>query len=413
METAAVAFGRYLKTLRERRGLTLPGAATLSSSCTKPLDKGTLSRLERGKQRPAVSTLIPICHIYMVSADALVERLELDTEVARAGAPETDGIEATDLLRLGRSALVQHGRKWDAYVYFREAVRRDPGTEHERTAAAVNLATAIRSLGKNRLALHELRELERSGAGGDRLQAIVLDRMSNCHRCLGEYEESERYATAAIEAAQGAGEPRTLAFAQFSRASVAFDRGDAGRGIAELGRAFRTYRDAGEGDGPLGWAPAFEVDTLLRLSEAYLETGSIEKAGRAASEARRLAARHGLPSGLAYSELFLGSLDQRAGRADDAVRRWRWAAARAEELNNRRLLFSAEFYIYRSTLREGHHALARAARQRLDRLAPWVPAHLPLLAEFRALGAASVTGSTRIAARTLVRRRREPRVDPN
>jgi tetratricopeptide (TPR) repeat protein len=389
MERAAVAFGRYLRDLRERRGLSLPRAAALSSSCTKPLDKGTLSRLERGRQRPAASVLIPICHMYSVSADALVERLELDTEVERAGAPDTAGLPVADLLRLGRAALVQHGRKWDAYAYFREAARREAETEHERAAAALNLATAIRSLGKNRLALHELRELERCGTGGERIRAVVLDRMSNCHRCLGEIAEAERWARAAIEAAESIGERRMLAFAQFSQASVEFDRGDTERGIADLGHAFRTYRDAGVGDGPLGWSATFEVDTLLRLSEAYLDIGALDKADRSARAAHGLAARHELPSGLAYSELFLGHLDQRAGREDDALRRWRRVAASAEALNNRRLMFSAEYYVFRSAHRAGHRALSRAARQRLDRLAPWVPAHLPLLAEYRGLGATS------------------------
>jgi transcriptional regulator with XRE-family HTH domain len=391
MEQAAIAFGRYLRSLRERRGLSLPQAALLSTSSVKPLDKGTLSRLEHGRQRPAVSALIPICHIYQISADALVERLELDTELDRAVAPSTEGIAVRDLLRLGRIALTQTGRKWDAYAYFREAAclaanPSDPlgaRTEQERFAASLNLATVIRSLGKNRLALHELIEIERARAGSSAERAIVLDRLSNCYRCLAELGAAARYAERAIEAARSAGEPRVLAFAEFSRSSVAFDRGDVECGIAELGQAFRTYRDAGEGGGTLSWSPSFEVDALLRLSEAYLMNGAHEKAGRAALAARKLASRHDLPSGLAYSELFLGQLDVHAGRRDDAVRRWRRAAAGAVELHNQRLAFAAEFFVYRSALDSGYAALARAAQRRLERLAPWVPMHLPLLAQFR------------------------------
>ena len=393
MEQAAIAFGRYLKSLRERRGLSLPQAAILSTSSVKPLDKGTLSRLEHGRQRPPVSALIPICHIYQISADALVERLELDTELDRAGAPDTEGIALRELLRLGRVALTQTKRKWHAYAYFREAAYRSASareadllgecTEHDRFAANLNLATVIRSLGKNRLALHELIEIERSRAGSDAERAIVFDRLSNCHRCLGELGAAVRYADGAIDAARSAGEPRVLAFAEFSRASVAFDRGDVERGIIELGESFRTYRDAGARGGTLSWSPSFEVDALLRLCEAYLETGSNEKAGRAALGARKLAGQHDLPSGLAYSDLFLGRLDERAGRRDDAVRRWRRAAAGAAELHNQRLAFAAEFFVYRSALDAGYGALARAAQRRLERLAPWVPMHLPLLAQFR------------------------------
>ncbi len=393
MEHAAIAFGRYLRSLRERRGLSLPQAALLSTSSVKPLDKGTLSRLEHGRQRPPVSALIPICHIYQISANALVERLELDTELDRAGAPATDGIAVRDLLRRGRIALTQTGRKWDAYAYFRDAACRaakpddaDPlgaRTEQERFAAHLNLATVIRSLGKNRLALHELSEIERSRAGSNAERSIVLDRLSNCYRCLGELGAAARYAEHAIDAARSAGEPRVLAFAEFSRSSVAFDRGDVERGIAELGEAFRTYRDAGTHGGTLSWSPSFEVDALLRLCEAYLETGAHEKAGRAALGARKLATQHALPSGLAYSDLFLGQLDAHAGRRDDAVRRWRRAVAQAVELHNQRLAFAAEFFVYRSALDAGYGALARAAHRRLERLAPWVPMHLQLVVQFR------------------------------
>jgi transcriptional regulator with XRE-family HTH domain len=405
-EVASVAFGRYLRVLRERRGLSLERVARLSESSAKPIDKGTLSRFERGQQRLALSTVIPISHIYDVPVDVLVERLELDIELDDLGAPDTESKSSAELRRMGSRALMRHNRKWDAYACFRDAFHRleldalgsggdDP--ESQAAIAQVNLATAIRSLGKNRLALHELKQLERSGRLGTRKNAIVLDRISNCHRCLGEMEVAERYADAAIAEAREYGELRILAFAQFSRAMVAIDQSDRDQGVEFLHQAFRSNRGASGEKFALRPNPAFEVNTLLQLTDAYLRSGYEEKAGYAARTAKQLSTRSDLPGARAYSELMLGELDERAGRHEHAIQRWRRSAALADGLHNRRLGFSAEFYVFRQALHRGNRALARASRRRLERLAPWVPEHMPLLGEFR-----EMTKARRPAARTVV-----------
>ena len=49
-----VAFGHYLRTLRERRGLALEDVWTLSQTFPESLNKGYLSRCENGKQKLAL-----------------------------------------------------------------------------------------------------------------------------------------------------------------------------------------------------------------------------------------------------------------------------------------------------------------------------------------------------------------------
>ena len=70
------AFGRYLKTLRERRNLSLENVRTLSQAFADSLNKGYLSRCENGHQRVAFSKIIPLSRIYEVPADVLLERME-------------------------------------------------------------------------------------------------------------------------------------------------------------------------------------------------------------------------------------------------------------------------------------------------------------------------------------------------
>jgi transcriptional regulator with XRE-family HTH domain len=406
-ESASVAFGRYLRVLRERRQLSLDRVARLSETSVKPIDKGTLSRFEHGRQRMALSTVIPISHIYSVPVDVLVERLELDTELEHLETPDTEGKSAAELRRMGSEALLQDNRRWDALACFRDAYHRlesDDAVEQQVAVAQLNLASVVRSLGKNRLALHELTDLERSGRIGARMNAIVLDRISHCHRCLGDLELAERYADAAIAEAREFVEGRILSVAQFTRGVVAIDQADHEQGVRYLRQAFRSNRDAA-GDGmALVSNPGFEANTLLHLAEAYVHSGSYEKAGYAARSAKRLSARAGLPGAQAYSELALGELDDRFGRHEQAIQRWRRSAQLADSMHNRRLGFSAEFYVFRQALHRGNQALARASSRRLERLAPWVPKHFPLLGEFHELAPARkpVVPSVGALARTRV-----------
>ena len=406
-ESASVAFGRYLRVLRERRKLSLDRVARLSETSVKPIDKGTLSRFEHGRQRLALSTVIPISHIYSVPVDVLVERLELDTELEHLETPDTAGKSAAELRRMGSQALLQDNRRWDALACFRDAYHRlesDDAVEQQVAVSQLNLASVVRSLGKNRLALHELTDLERSGRIGARMNAIVLDRISHCHRCLGDMELAERYADAAIAEAREFGEGRIVSVAQFTRGVVAIDQADHVQGVKYLRQAFRSNRDAA-GDGlALVSNPGFEANTLLHLAEAYSHSGSYEKAGYAARSAKRLSSRAGLPGAQAYSELALGELDDRFGRHEQAIQRWRRSAQLADSMHNRRLGFSAEFYVFRQALHRGNQALARASSRRLERLAPWVPEHFPLLGEFHELAPARkpVVPSVGALARTRV-----------
>ena len=150
-----MALGRYLRELRERRGLSLARVCEMTSSSPESMDKGTLSRFERGQQCPSIFRLGPLSRIYEISADALLERMELDREVDRLGGPETGGKTYEQLHRAAGESVVQRNRKWEAYAYFRDALPLAP--DDKKIAARINLVTAIRSLEKNARALRRWR----------------------------------------------------------------------------------------------------------------------------------------------------------------------------------------------------------------------------------------------------------------
>jgi len=379
-DPSAVAFGKYLRHLRERRGLSLSRVCEWSRSSAEPFDKGTLSRLERGQQTPSIYRLGPLSRIYQISADALLERMELDRELDRLGAPETFGKTFDELQRAGGAAILRQDRKWDAYACFRDSFW--IAGPDKKVIAWLNVATAIRSLGKNALALHELRELASSADLDPGQRTLLNERLSNCCRCLGDMRRAEEYADAAIAQAQELGDSRTLAYAYAARGSAAIDQEQWQVAYDLHLKSLAAYRDGADQDSWLLAGPSFEAQRLLMLAECSLYLRNMSRARRLLLAAKRLSEEHDLPSGLAYSELFLGWIDEAAGRIDQALARWRRAAALAARVDNPRIAFTAEVEIFRQAQDAGDVARARACKRRLDRLAPWIPQHIPAYKRF-------------------------------
>jgi transcriptional regulator with XRE-family HTH domain len=382
-EGSEVAFGSYLRQLRERRGLSLSGVCELTKGSPEPIDKGTLSRLEHGQQTPSIFRLGPLGRIYEISADALLERMELDREVDRIGGPATGGKSYDELHRAGGEAVVTGKRKWDAYAYFRDAL--PLATTDKLVGARINLVTAIRSLGKNVLALHELRELEASAQLDARQRALVHERMSGCCRCLGDMKHAEEHADVATAQALALGDGRILAYACSARAGAAIDQEQWVVADGHLLEALAAYRDGLERQSLLLPSPSFEAMTLLMLAECSVNVGNMARARRFTMAAKRMSDDHDLPLGLAYSELLLGWIDEAAGRVEQALTRWRRVTLLAARIDDPRIVFTAEVEIFRQAQEAGDLARARASRRRLERLVPWIPRHVPAYLRFKRL----------------------------
>ena len=186
-ESSTRAFGRYLKTLRERRGLSLDDVTSLSQTFPEKINKGYLSRCENGHQKLAFAKVIALSRIFEVPADVLVERMELDLELDRVGGPETGKMTYAELTDAGKKAL-QEGFFFKAYGYLRDAVLRagvDPvktafrDADEQSVIAQMSCGTAALALGRHRFALHEFLHLESTGKFGPKFYPIVLERISS------------------------------------------------------------------------------------------------------------------------------------------------------------------------------------------------------------------------------------------
>jgi transcriptional regulator with XRE-family HTH domain len=403
-EKAATAFGHYARMLRRDRGLSLHAVCRLLQDSFGSIDKGSLSRLERGQQELSVIKISSLSRVYGISPEVLIERMELDREVEDRGGPDTAGRTIDELLELGRQVHGGQSKKLEAYAYFRDATLladREGPTQDNETLERLrfNLAAAARGLGKNRLALEELSRLEKT-IRCKPLHPAVLERIAHCHRCLGEFDAAERNAQTAIEEALLSEDYRTAAYAYNCLANVNMARaGDPDLTIDLLSKALRAGRSATNDKSTLKPTVAFEISTLNLLAETYLKIDRDEAARRTATAARRMSIEHDVPSGRAYADLFLGRIEERLGIWDRAGARWNDASSVARKTGIKRLIFCIEFYRYRLALRRGEQSRAKAIARQLDSLLPWIPDHLPLIDEYREISAKPPRPETRQGSR--------------
>src|SRR5262245_35361045 len=123
-DSSIVAFGRYLKIVRERRKLSLEDVAHLTKAYPEPVNKGYLSRVERGLNHVGFSKMVALSRAYDVPLDAFGERYALDLEVDKLrGAPETRDRDTSQLVHQG-IAIKERGRRVHAVACVATALRR-------------------------------------------------------------------------------------------------------------------------------------------------------------------------------------------------------------------------------------------------------------------------------------------------
>jgi tetratricopeptide (TPR) repeat protein len=386
-ESSTKAFGRYLKTLRERRNLSLDDVASLSQTFPEKINKGYLSRCENGHQKLGFSKVIALSRIIEVPADVLVERMELDLELDRVGGPDTEGMSYAELTEAGKKAL-EEGFFFEAYGFLRDAMQRavvDPvrpvfrDEVEQKAIAEMGCGTAARALARYRFALHEFRYLESTNAFGPKFYPLILERISGCYRALKDFEAAARFADEAIHKAESHGDHEYLGYVYSNRARIASDMSDLPLATSFHDKAYRVYKETDH---------LVEcVHALNNLAQCYFDLKRLRAARRAAEASQRLASDYKLQRSLALSCIILGELEELEERPARAVKLWKDAIVIAKELRDRELRFKAEFFLFRRALATNERAVARAIQRRLKRLSPWISEGTEELAEFKQLTA--------------------------
>lgn len=377
------AFGRYLKTLRGRRGLSLREVCSLSQAFTETVNKGYLSRCENGRQSVAFSKIIPLARIYCVPADVLLERLELDMELDRVGGPDTEGKSFAELTAAGIEAT-KHGYGWDAYGYLRDAIplaARDEVIDRysdraEQVACAqMNCVTATTTQGRKRFPLHEFKYVESTGALGPRYHPIILERISVSYRSIGQLDQAIKYGARALAEAQESGEFNRLGVAYSNCAQLALASSKLDEAADSFRQAYEAFKKAGVTDE----CPR----TLNNLAQVYFDLGRFRASRRTLLAAESIAASSNQHRAQALGRILMGEIDEIEHHDELAARRWKEAATIAKTLNDKVIRFKAEYLLFKQAHEQGNQPVARSLHRRLRRLAHWVPRTTPELASFR------------------------------
>jgi tetratricopeptide (TPR) repeat protein len=389
-ESCTVAFGRYLRTLRERRKLSLDDVLSLSRAFPEPVGKGYLSRCENGHARVAFSKLIALSRIYEVPAEVLVERMELDMELDRVGGPSTEGLGFAELTERGVAASYR-GEVWGAYAFMRDALTRSASDvvltryscrEEQQLRAIVNLTIATASHGRNRLALFELEHVKAAnGMRGEHLVAL-LELLSQRHRALGNTHKASEFVDQSVAYADAIGSDLCRAHAYGNKAVFVYHKGELEAAIQLWQLAFSLFSKLNlHGEA---------ARTLVNLAQAYFDQQRLRTAKRALAAAERLGLKHHAHRSRMLTRILLGEIALKEGREETAVGLWREAIRMAKATNDHVSRFKAEFQLYKHAVESGDSNTAASLSRLLTRRSNWIPRNVEELGEFKALSGQSI-----------------------
>jgi len=400
-EKMLLAFGRYLKLVRERRKLSLEDVATLTKSYPEPINKGYLSRVERGLARVGFSKMVALSHAYEVSLDAFGEKLALDLEVDDLrDAPDTR-TKTFRQMRLDAFRYSQQGLRWHAYVCVRDALARahtDPlydsffSREEQVITATMSHGVAVRGLGRLALALTEFEYVrEHAAALSAENLPIVFQQLATIKRHLGRLEEAETLAQESIELAERSPLRKHLGDALDNKAQLVAHT-SLENALEVFQRAFAAYKSAGR-----------EVDcarVLNNVAQIYFLLGRIRAARRSLAASDRLATKLDAHSVKSRARLLLGEIAHHEGNRDVAARLWHESLEIARKSHDSVVLFKAEFQLFKLAIETRSTTSVNALGRRLSRMTPWIPKDEPELAEFRQLYAIHRKPKQRSVARS-------------
>jgi tetratricopeptide (TPR) repeat protein len=383
-ERMLVAFGKYLRLLRDRRKLSLSDVATLTKSYPEPVGKGYLSRVERGLARVGFSKMVALSRAYDVSLDALGEKLSLDLEVEELkNAPSTSGKSYGELTDAG-VIFNQRGLKWHCYAVIRDALPlasvaplhgSSRNEREQRTLATFAHGVAARMTGRNALALVEFEfVMNHLDALSEENVPVVFQQSAVAKRHLGAFDEANVLADRAVELATKAPEQKHLGDALETRGLLASQTNDHERAIAVLQTAFAAYKTVGR-----------RVDcarTLNNLAQSYFNLRRYKAARRALGAAERLATELDANAIRARSRILLGEIEALDGNTRKASTLWHDAIELARRIRDTVVHFKAEFQLFKLSIAQGNLTVTNSLGRRLSRMTPWISRSEPEIAEF-------------------------------
>lgn len=382
--SAVEAFGAYLRQLRERRDLSLDDVASLSSSFPDPIGKAYLSRCENGKLKIAFSKTIALSRIYEVPPEVLAERMRLDLEIDRLGAPDTTGMSFREMYKASVKAS-HEGRHWDAYAIARDlgslrndvvVIDRVETAEQQQMACRLRVASVGLSLDACEFSEFELNAIPRDGLS-PYYAAVLYDRLSVHERRAKRHRSAIELADKSIGIARTASFDKLLGPFFENRAMTYSAMGDSESAISSQQLAIEHY-DAS--------TPAVDrIQAYARLGTIYIGAKRLKAAKKILNSALKSAVNERLRRSQAQCLCLRGDVEWEMNNHERARSDWQSAANLLRGTNELRLKFVASTRLYRAAVEASDDVAVRNLRRRLARWRAAIPAGLPELDEYHEL----------------------------
>lgn len=379
LSNANVTFGRYLRRLRERRGLSLDRIEHLTRAFADPIHKAYLSRCENGRQRTSFSKLVALCRVLEVPSEVLLERMDLDLEAERRGVadPQHDPGATSDALAVAlddAAAAAVEGEAWAAYGCYRSAhdlaacgpvLDRFGDVAEQRAYTSIMLASSAGKLGRNRYALFELEWVEEHYDPKGRTRALLDERLSVRLLRLGRPDDAYARGERALATCREAGFVDLIGPVCFDLALSAMEGGRWDDAVGRLRQSLEYMEHA-----PAAGRDGEAVKCHLALATALLGAGDHAEARLVIQQSLERLQRTRSERGLAKALTLLGDVHESEGRSPEATAQWRRARRVARGAGEYDVVLEAEIRLLRAARRQNRDAAARSIERRIRGLWP-------------------------------------------
>jgi tetratricopeptide (TPR) repeat protein len=372
-------FGRYLRSIREGRKLSLDAVEELSLGYPEQVTKSHLSRIENGQAVPTFPRMFALSKIYGVPISSLAERFELD--LARRMLPDVTADSADEALFRQAQTLKMAGRYEEALAVFDAILDRQRTLEdadsHGQAHLALERINCLVHSARYTTAKDECEDLLSTSVLAADQRVIALQYFAVCCYRLGKFT----FALMAIEGAEkGVHESEGP---QRSVADLAMIKGNLLLTTGDLPNAIRCYTDALERFE--GLPEVFEAcRARLNLSFALIEAGRHDEARKHLAVARRQAEDKGYDRQLAHALSNLGLLAYRENELELAESHCLRSNSLARPREFVNLVFRNCYYLWRIALSKEDRAAVHSNERSLRTYLSRVDEQLPEARAFRA-----------------------------
>lgn len=371
-------FGRYLRTLREQRRLSLDIVEEMSTGYPERITKSHLSRIENGQAVPTFPRMFTLSQIYGIPVSSLAERFEI--ELIRGMTSPEIGAQPEDKLLDEAKALRESGRYREALLLYDALLERSTGDQGEPTEHTAQLSlhrvNCLVQLARYISAREECEGLLSLSWLGQEQRLTTLHYFTICCYRLGKFP------VACMALDQVKREMADLAASHPLHAHLAAIEGAVMHALGRFDEAAKAFGDALAQFIALN-DPFLACRHRLNLAAALIDSGNMNQAREHLQQVLREAADGGYDRERARVLGALGLVAFREGDLEAAESHCLQSNQIARPREYHSLVFQNCFYLWRIAQLRGDHPAERSNERTLRTYVSRVEEFSPEAQEYR------------------------------